>query len=106
MDSSTQMPSAAGLQRERERLASTIRREKDVGVPRFDGHASVTDPVITPFVRALIAEGYRIKGALTQRVPPEACPECEGRYLLTFLKDEAEYRLCPHCRDLKDRTTT
>jgi hypothetical protein len=97
------IPSAASLQRERLALAEIADREKADGVPFFDRRAAITDPVITPFVRALKAEGFRIKTVRGGCDMLGTCPACQSKYLYTVIKDGAEFSACPHCRDAADR---
>ena len=98
MESNT-IPSQQGLQREEQRLAEQHKEDSANGVPHFDSRRAVTDPVITPFVRAMVAEGYEIK-----KTPHggcdllERCPSCNGSYRFTFIKSAQEIKLCAHCK--------
>jgi len=96
------IPTVAAVLKERETMNAAAAQEAAQGVPFFDRQAAITDPVITPFVRALVAEGYAIKKT---RPGPHGCdvlgtcPACRSRYLFTAIKDGAELQACPHCHD-------
>ncbi|PRD92273.1 hypothetical protein [Burkholderia contaminans] len=95
------IPSTESIRLERVALEATYQREASEGVPHFERLAAVTDPVITPFVRALKAEGFSIKALRSGCDVLGTCPTCRGRYLYTAIKDGVEY--CPHCREAADR---
>lgn len=61
--------------------------------------AAITDPIITPFVKAKVAAGYQIKkrNAAGNCDHLEECPSCRNRYRYTFIKDGVETKCCPHC---------
>lgn len=81
------VPTLESTQRERAVLAADSHR------------GAITDPVITPFVRALKSEGFEIKAHRSGCDLLGTCPKCQGRYLYSALKDGVEHSLCPHCHD-------
>ncbi|EDT05856.1 hypothetical protein BamIOP4010DRAFT_0593 [Burkholderia ambifaria IOP40-10] len=97
------IPSTESIQRERVALEATYQREASGGVPHFERRVAITDPVITPFVRALKAEGFLLKADRSGCDMLGTCPKCQGRYLYTAIKDGIEHSLCPHCRNAEDR---
>lgn len=97
------IPSHEALQREKDKLLQECMKEDKDGVPFFDRRAAVTDPIITPFVRAVRSEGFAIKSNRTGGDVLGTCPDCQSRYLYTFIKEEEEITLCPHCRDKADK---
>ncbi|MGF6604614.1 hypothetical protein P3T23_009370 [Paraburkholderia sp. GAS448] len=97
------VPAAESLQRERSTLAAVVQAEEAAGLPHFERRAAITDPVITPFVRALVSDGFEIKKDRGDCDALGTCPVCRGRYLYTAIKDGIELQLCPHCRDTQDR---
>lgn len=88
------IPATQTLDRERIALAAAISRGEQ---------RRITDPVITPFVRALVSDGFLIKKTPGGCDALGECPDCRGRYLYTAIKDGIELRLCAHCRDAQDR---
>jgi hypothetical protein len=94
------IPTVAAVLNEREAMNAAATAEAAQGVPFFD--RALTDPVITPFVRALKAEGYAIKKTRNDKHGCDVlgtCPACRSRYLFTAIKDGAELQACPHCHD-------
>lgn len=85
------IPTIESVQRERASLAADSRR------------GAVTDPVITPFVRALKSEGFQIKAERGGCDSLGTCAKCQGRYLFTVLRDGSERTACPHCHDAQMR---
>lgn len=85
------IPSIESVQRERAALAADSQR------------GAITDPVITPFVRALKFEGFQIKSERSGCDTLGTCPKCQGRYLYTALKGGIKHSLCPHCHDAQMR---
>lgn len=58
----------------------------------------VSDPIITPFVKQWVAQGYAIKRSENSRCDLlKECPNCREKYRYTFIKDDAETKCCPHC---------
>lgn len=86
------VPTLEGTQRER----AALDERRQAG--------AITDPVITPFVRALVREGYRIKADRSGCDLLGTCPGCQSRYLFTALKDGKESVHCPHCHDAHMRS--
>lgn len=97
------VPSAESIQRACDALAEVFRAEDAAKVQYFDRVFAITDPVITPFARALRAEGFEIKKERGGCNVLDACPVCRSRYLFTAIKDGVEHQFCPHCGEKEDR---
>lgn len=94
-----QIPHPDTLHRETVRLAEQYAQDEADKVPHFDSRRAITDPVITPFVRAMRAEGYEVKKTRTGGCDHlERCPFCNGSYRYVFLKEGRELKLCAHCK--------
>lgn len=91
------IPSMDSLNRERAILASTIEAERVAGVEWPDSTATVADPVMTPFVRAVKAEGYTPKMNKGGCAALEQCPTCRSSSVWTFSKDGQDLKLCAWC---------
>ncbi|WP_432262925.1 hypothetical protein [Cupriavidus sp. TMH.W2] len=93
-----QIPSAEALRHARAALATETET-----IAKAGGRAPVTDPVITPFVRALRAGGFTIQTSASGCDALGTCPACQNRYLYTALRAGLAHAVCPHCRDAADR---
>ncbi|MGF6996781.1 hypothetical protein [Paraburkholderia sp. GAS32] len=96
------IPSIAAVQAARVALEAECKADEDAGIPFFDRRRAISDPVITPFARALKAEGYAIKRTREDKDGCDlldTCPVCRSRYLFTAIKDGQETKACPHCHD-------
>jgi hypothetical protein len=55
------------------------------------------DPVITPFVKGMMAAGWAPDKNAGGCDLMERCPECQERYVYTFRLDQVEVKACPFC---------
>lgn len=55
------------------------------------------DPIITPFVRWHIDNGFEIKRTKLGYDLLKSCNECFKKYKYTFIKDNIQYEKCPLC---------
>lgn len=83
--------------------AQSLLREQAVFSQREAHDIVLADRVITPFVKAVIGEGF-----IDKRHPGgcsilSKCNICRNGYVFTFIKDGKEINLCPHCRDIADK---
>jgi hypothetical protein len=96
------IPSIAAVQAARVSLEAECNADEEAGIPFFDRRRAISDPIITPFARALKAEGYAIKRTREDKHGCNVlgtCPACQSRYLFTAIKDGHETKACPHCHD-------
>jgi len=93
------IPKPETLALERAKLAETYRSEREAGIAWPDSVETVTDPILTPFVRAVISEGYRVKCSRGGCADIEVCPACRRPNRYTFVKDPdgAEIKRCAVC---------
>ena len=55
------------------------------------------DPIITPFVRRHIDNGFEVKITKIGSDFLKFCEDCQKRYKYTFIKDNIQYEKCPFC---------
>lgn len=84
-------PSDTSLSIERSLLAERIKVDVTVN--------AVSDHIITPFVKALIREGYAVKRHKGGSSILSQCSICRQGYVHTMIKDGVESEHCPHCRN-------
>ena len=56
-----------------------------------------SDPIITPFVKKHLKEGYEIKRTKVGSSFHQNCPKCQSAYLYTFIKGLFLTKKCPFC---------
>lgn len=56
------------------------------------------DFIITPFLNAVEAEGWKVKRNENGCAELNECQKCSRKYVHTFIKNCEEIKLCPHCR--------
>ncbi|WP_166267897.1 hypothetical protein [Marinobacter caseinilyticus] len=88
------------VRKARNRLNATISAEKMAGVPHAKSTQAITDPVITPFLMAMEAEGYEPQKNSAGAPLIERCDACNKSRRFTFTgAPTGEFKLCADCRN-------
>lgn len=59
--------------------------------------SELSDPIITPFVKRHLAEGYTVKSRAGCADLSRCAKDDRHHYVFTFVKNGVEVQKCPHC---------